>query len=145
MATRLWSTVLIDLERYGDFGQYGDLVKRQKSHRNAALIRLGVASEPAVRQRDVWGPVDRARPVTPRPPEPPRDGPHRVTPAPQFAHRPLNPWMIRHRTAPDPSRHRGMTGAAVPTRWVLRSAQRVVDFHHCMYNIISVDTLHLFY
>jgi hypothetical protein len=64
--------VLIDLERYGDFGQYGDLVKRQKSHRNAALIRLGVASEPAVRQRDVWGPVDRARPVTPRPPEPPR-------------------------------------------------------------------------
>ena len=52
---------LLKIGRNGDFALIPSLRKVYKSHRRSELIRLGLASDVQVRQRDSWGSVKRAR------------------------------------------------------------------------------------
>ena len=53
-----------EIGRNGDFARIPGLQKEYKSHRRLGQIRLGLATEPTVRDRNSWGPVLSARPLT---------------------------------------------------------------------------------
>ncbi len=52
---------LSEIGRNGDFSRIPGLRKKYKSHRTTEMVRLGLASEPQVRNREAYGTIEIAR------------------------------------------------------------------------------------
>ena len=64
-------SVIRDIGRTGDFSRIPGLKKEYKSHRCAAQIRLGLASEPQRRKRGGPWELSRSKKLAPSPPRSP--------------------------------------------------------------------------